>query len=429
MAQLSGRYGLVTESAGRGAVYESQNPQAIYHEPTDTTYVVYRGDDADPFATAYDHERGEFAAPTRIGENPLPNTDNHGPPAICITDEGYVVAFYGSHGRNHQIARTRRPADVTEWEDLGEMDDVPGGTYPSPVAHEGEIYVLYRAGPGWYDRTYPSAQFGTIVRSTDRGDSFEDLGPIVDVTGFPDEMAIAYMKDLSVVDGRLHLSWVICHDHAIPTTAAAQHRSGAYHAVYDPQTDQIADLAGNRYDPPLTWSDMDGTPIQALDRQDINHPKHAHLPDGPGLLFPHHVPITTGRDDGTSRVEWLVAFWTGRWEVRRIEGALATHLFDGGYPRINESGEYEAYIVTGGSDPDLVDGGRGGDFEVATYTDDGFERRVIATADEVGPVSRVTTVHNGRDEFSALFQPASDSATDFDVPLYAYGTAWDPDAT
>ena len=419
------RYGLITEAAGRGAVYEAHNPQAVYHDATNATYVGYRGPDADPYATKFNHDSRTFAEPTWIGENPLPDADNHGPPSICVTPDGHVLTFYGSHGRHHHVARTVEAGDITRWQDLGEMADVAGGTYPSPVFYEGDVYVMYRAGPNWYDRTYPSAQYGTIARTSDLGESFDDLGPVVDVTGYPEEMAIAYMMDLSATEEGLHMSWTICHDVAIPTTSPSQHRSGVYHAIFDPSAGVIRDLAGNRYEPPLRWEEMQGTPVEAFDAQDVNHPKHAHLGAEPGILFDHHNPASAHTVDDSSRVEWLVAFWNDRWELRRIPGALATHLFDGGYPRVNEAGAYEAYIVTGGSDPSLVDGRRGGDFEVATFRDDSFDRRTIVTADEVGPVSRVTTVHNARDEFSAIFQPASDSATDFDLPLYAYGTTWD----
>lgn len=427
MTDSQQRYGVVTEEAGRGAVYEGHGPQAVYDEDTHTTYVVYRGPDADPYATAYDHDTGAFAEPTRIGENPLSNQDNHGPPSVVIDDDGHMLAFYGSHGQYHQVARTTSPKDVSDWENLGEMNDVPGGTYPSPVRYDGDVYVLYRAGPPWDKPTYPSAQYATLVRTSDGGRSFEDLGPILDVSGHPDEISICYVKDISIRDDRFHVTWFVCHDHAAPVTAASQHRSGIYHGVYDPNDGSMYDLAGNEYEAPLTWEEMQGTPVQAFDAMDVNHPKHAQLEAGPAILFGNHDPASPNFEDGTSRMEWLVAFWRdGRWRIERITDAFATHLFDGGYARVNEDGQLECHIITGGDDPDLVDGSRGGDFEVATYTGDGFERDVVASAEAVGqPLSRVTTVEHGRDEFASLFQPASDDAATFDIPLFAYGTAWD----
>lgn len=422
------RYGVITESAGRGAVYEGHGPQAIYHEGTDSTYVTYRGLDADPYATRFDHETHTFEDPIRIGTNPLPNEDNHGPPSICVDDDDHLLAFYGSHGHHHQVARTSDPADVSSWEELGPIDDVPSGTYPSPFSHDGDVYVFYRAGPKWDDKTYPSAQYGTIVRSSDGGRSFEDLGPIIDITDHPDELSIAYVNDVTVRDGQFHLNWLICHDHAVPVTVPSQHRSGIYHAIYDPNDGALFDLEGTRYEPPLTWSEMNNSAVEAFGRQDVNHPKHAQLPGGPTILFNHYDPPTRGVKDGTSRIEWLVAFWRDRWRLERVDDAFATHFFDGGYPRVNESDQFEAYIVTGGADASLVDGTRGGNLEVATYTGREFDRRTIVSAKEIGhPISRVSTVKNGRDEFSAIFQPASDDPTDFDVPLFAYGTAWDRD--
>ena len=77
-------YGRVTDRAGRGAVYEGQYPQALYDEETNTTYVVYRGPSADPYATAYDHDAGSFLDPTKIGVNPIPDDDNHGVPSVGV---------------------------------------------------------------------------------------------------------------------------------------------------------------------------------------------------------------------------------------------------------------------------------------------------------------------------------------------------------
>lgn len=418
-------YGTVTESAGRGAVYEGHGPQALYDEASDATYVAYRGPDADPYATRFDHGTRSFDEPTRVGTNPLAPEDNHGPPSVCVDDDGHVLAFYGSHGTHHRVARTREPHDVSAWVDLGPMDDVPAGTYPFPVSHDGDVYVLYRAGPGWDETAYPSAQYATLVRSDDGGRSFQDLGPVLDTTGHPDELSVTYPKDLSVRDGRFHLTWLVCHDHAVPTTAASQHRSGVYHAVYEPAAGELLALDGTRFEPPLTWAEMDGTAVEAFDGTDVNHPKHVLGEAGPEILYAHYDPATVNFADGTSRIEWLVSSWRdGRWRTERIEGVFATHLFDGGYPRYNESGEFEAHVVTGGSDPDLVDGTRGGDFEVVTRGD-GWRRRAVATARTEGPLSRVTTVENGRDEFASLFVPASDDPADFDLPLFAYGSAWD----
>ena len=435
MASDDRPYGTVTEAAGRGAVYEGHGPQAVYDADTDSTYVVYRGPDADPYATRFDHATREFDEPTRIGANPLSNADNHGPPSICVLEDGHLLVFYGSHGRHHQIARSQEPYDVSGWTESKPMDDVPGGTYPSPVVYEGDVYVLYRAGPSWYEPDYPSARYGTIVRSTDGGRSFEDLGPVIDATGHPDELDIAYVKDMTAADGRLYFSWFICHDPAIPTTAQGQHRSGIYHAAYDLDDGAIYGMDGTRFEAPLTWEEMDGTVIEAFGGQDVNHPKHVFTEDGPMILYNHYNPAAVNFDDGTSRIEWYVTSWRdGRWETERIvdprepthTSTFATHLFDGGYPRLNEDGQFEAHIITGGDDPDLVDGKRGGNFEVFTKTDDGWAVRTVATAaDEGTPLSRVTTVENGRDEFASLFQPASDDATAFDIPLYACGTAWD----
>lgn len=427
MTELPSKVGVVTDEAGRGAVYEGHGPQGLYDEETHTTYVVYRGPDADPYATAFDHAEETFATPSRIGTNPLNDRDNHGPPSVMIDDDGYLIVFYGSHGRYHQIARSSEPYAIDEWEDLGEMDDVVGGTYPNPINYDGDIYVMYRAGPTWDGTEYPSAQFATIAKTSDRGDSFEDLGPIIDSTGHPDPISITYVKDIEERDGRFHISWFICHDHAVPVTADGQHRSGIYHALYDPAEDAMYDLAGNRYERPITWEDMQGTPITVFDSMDVNHPKHVVTEEGPIILYGHYDPATINFEDDTSRIEWLVSSWREGygWWTERLVDVWATHLFDGGYPRLNEDGQFEAHIVTGGEDQSLVDGSRGGNFEVFRKANGEWQRETVATADEMGvPLSRVSTVKNGRDAFASMFQPRSSDAAAFDIPLYAYGSAW-----
>lgn len=419
-------YGLLTKEAGSGAVYEGQAPQAEYVEATATTYVVYRGDSADPYATAYDHETNSFVESTQIGENPLPDDDNHGVPSVVIDEDGYLIVFYGSHGSPHQIARSSNPYDISAWDDLGEMDQVPVGTYPHPVLYEGDIYVLYRTSPSWSDPEYPSAQYATIVRSPDSGESFEDLGPIVDSSGHPDDVSVTYPMSFSEHDDRFHISWFVVQDHATPVTATSQHRSGIYHATYDPAETAIYGLDGTQFEVPVTWEEYDDSILEVLGKQDVNAPKHVHLDAGPAILYRHYDPATINFEDGTSRIEWLVTFWRDGWQTERIPDTFATHLFDGGYPRINENGQLEVHIVTGGDEHRLVDGNRGGNFEVFTYDDGEWKRNTVAEADSLGtPISRVTTVKNGRDSFASLFQPTGDHPEDFAIPLFAYGADWD----
>lgn len=68
--RMNDEYGLriITETAARGAVYEGHGPQAVYDERSNPTFVAYRGVNADPFTTRYDHATETFDEPT-VGES------------------------------------------------------------------------------------------------------------------------------------------------------------------------------------------------------------------------------------------------------------------------------------------------------------------------------------------------------------------------
>ena len=406
------RYRLVTDRAARGAVYEGHGPQAVYDEESNATIVVYRGDDADPFATWFDHDAGTIGPQTRIGTNPLSNDDNHGPPSLCIDDDGFLYAFYGSHSSDHHLAKSTEPRDPTSWEERGPLTDVPPGTYPMPLLYDGDLYVCYRSGDR-YDSTYPAVQYATIVRSTDGGASFEDLGPIIDTTGHPAERSVAYVKDVAERDGRFHVSWFVAH--ANGTEMSDYTRSNVFHACFDPADGRIYGVDGTAFGSTIDWQDMQHPTIRAFDGDDANHPKHVLTDDGVAILYTHFDP---DRDE----IRWQVTTWDGAgWRTEQVGDAVANHLFDGGYPRVTDDGDLEVHVVTGdGSETRRYGPGRGGDFAVYRKRADGaWTRYPIASADRERRFSRVTVVANGRDEFASLFAEASDDPEDFAVSLYA----------
>ncbi len=88
---------------------------------------------------------------------PAFNRDDHANPSLLILPDGTVVVFYTSHGSDVSEAmyyrRTRRPEDVTAWDERREVgtntEGQRGCTYPNPVrlsAEEGRIYLFWRGG-------------------------------------------------------------------------------------------------------------------------------------------------------------------------------------------------------------------------------------------------------------------------------------------
>jgi len=406
----------ITDRAGRGAVYGAQNPQAVYLPDRDRTLVAYRGDDSDPFATRYDHGTGTFDDPVRVGTNPLVDTDNHGPPSICVDDEGFVYLLYGSHNSAIQVARSTDPWRVDGWDHRSPIDD-PGGSYPQPVVLEDDLYVFYRAGGGHgapYE--YPAHEFGTIARSTDRGASWTDLGPVVDTSGHPDEAIDAYVMDGDAHEGRFHLSWCIAHGEVHDAI-----RAHAFHAAFDPSDERLYGLDGTDFGRTITWSEMDGSVLQAFRGQHATGPKHAF--DGDRV----HVTLTY-LTPGTDLLERWVTTWDGTdWSAEPVDGSHTNHMYSGCYPRVNDEGRLEVHAITGSGRTTTLKGHhRGGDFEVFTRRGEEWDRQLIRDGD-AGPrrLSRVSTVRNGTDDLASLFAESSNDPEAFDLSLFGCGTAFD----
>ena len=407
----------ITDDAGRGAVYQAQNPQAVHLPDREETVVAYRGEDSDPFVTRYDHATGAFDEPIRVGTNPLVDTDNHGPPSVCVDGEGYVYLFYGAHNSPIQVARSTEPGRIDEWDHCSPIDD-PGGSYPQPVAIGGDLLVFYRAGNGHgppYE--YPQHEYGTIARSADGGETWSDLGPVVDTTGHPDEAIDAYVMDGDLRGGEFRLTWCIAHGDVHDGV-----RAHAFHAAFDPETERVHALDGTDFGGTVTWSDMEGSALQAFEGQHASGPKHA---------FGETTHLTTTYlEPGTDLLERWVATWdddAGDWRVEAVPDSRTNHMYSGCYPRVNDDGNLEVHAIAGEGRTTVLKGShRGGDFAVFVRGDDGWDHQAVRSADEVDrQISRLSTVRDGSDELASVFVETSNDSEAFDLSLFACGTAFD----
>jgi len=378
---------VVTTNAGRGGIYGAQHPQAIYAPDADKTFIVFRGDNSDPYATVYDHQLRTFGREIHIGTNPLPNTDNHGTPSLAIDADGYLYVFYGAHGDYFQFAKSANPYDIGAWTDLGPLDTVPAGTYPFPQFYNGDLYAMYRAGPSDHDGIYPDHPYGTIIRSTDGGQTWTDLGPIVDTTGVPETTSDFYPGDLTPTADGLHLSWTIARGsgHDGP-------RQHAYHAIYDPDADDVQGLDGTSFGSTLTWSEMDGSVIDASDGE-MKAVKH--VINGDEVHLSHTY-------DNAGICEQRHTWWDGAaWQTEQVAGAEATSLFCSGMLRFTDEGELEAHIST--SDGAQVSGWpTNADYEIFTKSAGAWDRQATVASAPEFPVARMQTVQNGPEEFATL---------------------------
>ena len=152
------------------------------------TYVSYQGPLEDPYVAVYDHATDSWDGPYQAGTSQLgkgpefaDKIDSHGKPTLLIDDAGYIHIFYGGHGgsRTNGLANTlggahagdnfhavsKRPHDISEWEDLNNIS--PFGTYNQALKMDnGDIYLFYRHGAHRSNWVYQ--------KSTDNGRSFAD---------------------------------------------------------------------------------------------------------------------------------------------------------------------------------------------------------------------------------------------------------------
>lgn len=435
---------VISENAGRKSAHDKQNPQAVYAPAVDTTFVIFRGESADPFATYYDHEAGEFGPEVRVGRNPIPDDDTHGAPALTVDDDGYLHVFYGVHNDPLSYAKSESPYDASAWESMGrpvvdagdeihaseywETDrallSVPGGTYTFPLTYQNDIYVLYRTGtePNAHgsdpehgeEITYPSHAFATILRSTDGGDSWEDLGPVIDTRGargMPE--SDAYVEDFDEHDGRLHITWTVAtgDPESQPPRGHDGPRRGGFHAYFDPDDGTLYDLAGNRYGSTITWEDHSEGALRVANDEFTTESGwvYKHYVDDSGVYILFQSSNNFGIPDGQS--QHVVATYDSGWEFERIPGAYtaSNHSHLG-----RTDGRLEAHLLT------ATDGGEAAasDYSLYTRADGEWTRDVLQEAE---PIEGINTVRNGTDEFTALANGIGSDRAQFSKRLWAVG--------
>lgn len=145
--------GLVEYFANTGATIPflgpALYPSALYDSGSDTTWLGFEGWDGTKRlaqVTSYDHSTGYWSDIVAAGFSPLTD-DDHGTPALCLDDEGYLHAFHGSHNTDQQYSSTRwavtgSPGDGSMWAIRAPIAGTY--TYPHPVSVGSDIYLFLR---------------------------------------------------------------------------------------------------------------------------------------------------------------------------------------------------------------------------------------------------------------------------------------------
>ncbi|WP_278000000.1 BNR-4 repeat-containing protein [Halocatena marina] len=419
---------LFTNRGARHAVTGNHGKQAEYVESEDTTFVVIRGDLGNQYALKYDHETGKRSPHYQIDFDHLAD-NRHATPSMAIDDDGIIHVFYSSHNSPHYYSRSENPYDISSWEQMGPMTAVPEGTYPIPLVYDNDVYVLYRSG-GYGDGTsthgdtYPAHEFATIIRSEDGGDSWEDLGPVIDVTEHHEDCADAYITDFDEYDGKFHISWFVAngdnHD---------DYHSDAYHAYYDPETQKMYDLNDRCYGETVSWPQRAEGDVRVFDGEYVTPVKHAFDGDSMYVLF-------GAEHDEREEVQYYFSTYQDGWEAEEIPGASCNYKWKKCDIRVSEEGNVEAHLITDDDGVLHLENGRRhsvGNYDVYVRDDtDEWERtRLIERYFHEGVsvvregAENVVVVRNGLDEFAALgaeYTPMDDSRQRPMASVWAVGS-------
>lgn len=315
-------------------------PAAI--EANGLVFIVFAGENHDPFATAYDVSAGTFTQPvTKVGTNQL-SGDTHGAPSIVRDSSGYLHVFYGSHNNEQQHKKSTNTDDITSWD--AESNFGSSATYPRPAMVGSDIYVSVRT----------SFTNGTLALydSSDNGATWNGPTTIIDYSGYTNDAAIyGGIIGVSSNGTDIHIAW------AFADGGSGPNRFHCHHIIYETDTGSLRDMAGNSFTAPLDKSTAEGSGvIQAFDSgsQNTNSPSGLlDSNDNPHMLFNYD-------DAGTWKSRHI--YWTGSAWSSVSDVTTTNEQFNVGNIVHYSDTNIVAYICT--SD---TAGTKGGDIEKWTF--------------------------------------------------------------
>lgn len=205
-------------------------PAAFYDADSDTSWFAWEGWDGSQRVvrvTTYDHTAKLWGAVYTISANTLTD-DDHGNPAICMDDEGYVHCFFGAHAGSMQHSVTVAPRDPSQWRAAAPI--VGTYTYPHPSLVGGVIYLFMRKGSGG---TLPLVLYKTTALS---GGS---------ASWGTEQTVVTFGADSRFYSGAHLIDGTDIHIVATRADSADSVRQDIYHFIYDTTDGSVRNADGS----------------------------------------------------------------------------------------------------------------------------------------------------------------------------------------
>ena len=191
---------------GEKMVYDVRmGPMAMLHD--EVLYTAYpaspNGPAAHPHIVRYDMAQRSWSKAVTLGT--VPFNDHHFNPILWIDEAEHLHILYGCHGRDGGVHLvSARPRDIDAWR-LGPQI-APSITYPHVLPMADGRLVMYH-------RVFIHLGYWTYSVSTDGGNTWQGIGPLVDLDQRPesdqDTWSGSYHSVWPSVDRRaLHIAFV-----------------------------------------------------------------------------------------------------------------------------------------------------------------------------------------------------------------------------
>ena len=396
----------------------TQGPHAEYASSVNTTFIVFRGEDADPYALQYDHDTDTFSKEVKIGTNPLPNDDKHGVPTMTVDEDGILHVFYGCHGAYRgpeadepQYARSTQPYDITNWESF-DLSNLPDGTYTSVCTLNNNIYAFYRG----YDH-----ERGVLIQSADGGDTWNTY-TVVDNRPGPGSDDDVYTQDVDSYNGRIYFTWVTAYG-----GGHGEERQMPRMAYFDPETENVSTYDGVNLGSTVNWDERHQCNVYDHREDDANQNTNERVVTARHGFNPAtdeaYVTFPITREDNRSSVQdFMISIYdgisdgTGTWSTQSIADLSTEVISNYAAPRVNSDNNVEVVLNANGTSSDTENNTADG--IVATLEDDGSWTTQTVLKDAT---YKSGVVRNSTDEFIGFVGENNGDGT-YNNHMWAVGT-------